>query len=152
IPAREAQVMDPQHRIFLEIVWECLERAGYAPDATTDDVGVFVGVGSPTYLAHNVHSRADIMRAVGEVLVTVGNDKDFVAMRVSNRLDLHGPAVNVNTACSTSLVAVALAVDSLRAGRCGLALAGGANVRAPIASGYLYEEGAMLSPDARTRA
>lgn len=152
IPMREAQVMDPQHRVFLEIAWECLERAGYAPDSVPDVTGVFAGVGPPTYLRHNVLGRPDVVRAVGDLLLTVGNDKDYVAMRVANRLDLRGPAVNVNTACSTSLVAVALAVDSLRAGRCRLALAGGANVHAPIATGYLYEEGAMLSPDARTRA
>lgn len=151
IPRREAEVTDPQHRLLLELAWECLERAGHAPDAVTDAVGVFAGVGPPTYLTRNVLARPELVEAVGNTLVTIGNDKDYAAMRVANRLDLRGPAVAVNTACSTSLVAVALAVESLRAGRCRMALAGGAHVHAPIAAGYVYQEGAMLSPDARTR-
>lgn len=151
IPAREAEVMDPQHRVFLEVAWECLERAGYAPDRTERSVGVFAGVDTPTYLMHNVLGRPDVVSSVGELLVALGNDKDYVATRVANRFNLRGPAIAVNTACSTSLVAVAQAVDSLRAGRCEMALAGGASVHAPPASGYMYVEGSMLSPDGQTR-
>ncbi len=151
MPKREAEVMDPQQRIVLELAWTCIEHAGYAPDRLTGRTGVFAGVGPPTYLTHHIQSRSDIQQQLGELLVTIGNDKDYAALRVANELDLRGPAISLNTACSTSLVAVAMAVDSLRAGRCRQALAGGATVRAPVDAGYQYEEGAMLSPDARTR-
>ncbi len=151
IAAREAELMDPQHRVFLEIAWECLERAGYAPDRTERPVGVFGGVDTPTYMIRNVLTRPDVVDSVGDFLVAVGNDKDFVVTRVAHKLNLKGPAIAINTACSTSLVAVAQAVDSLRAGRCHMALAGGATVHAPVASGYLYQEGAMLSPNGHTR-
>jgi amino acid adenylation domain-containing protein len=149
--AREAELTDPQQRVFLEIAWECLERAGYAPGRCADPVAVFAGVDTPTYLIRNLYARPELIEAVGELQVTVGNDKDYVATRVANRLDLKGPAIAVNTACSTSLVAVIQAVDALRAGRCWMALAGGASIHAPPAAGYLHQEGAMLSPDGRTR-
>lgn len=151
VPRREAEVMDPQQRILLELAWSCIEHAGHAPDRLTGRTGVFAGVGPPTYLTHHLQTRDDLQQQLGELLITLGNDKDYAALRIANHLDLRGPAVSVNTACSTSLVAVAMAVDSLRAGRCRQALAGGATVRAPIDEGYQYEEGAMLSPDARTR-
>ncbi|WP_137918853.1 non-ribosomal peptide synthetase/type I polyketide synthase [Hydrogenophaga sp. 2FB] len=151
ISAREAEVMDPQHRVFLEIAWECLERAGYAPDRTEQAVGVFAGVYTPTYLHRNVMAHPEAIDRLGEFQVMVGNDKDYVATRVAHKLNLKGPAIAIHTACSTSLVAIAQAVDSLRLGRCDMALAGAASVTSPPRSGYLYQEGAMLSRDGHTR-
>ncbi|KNZ34409.1 MAG: hypothetical protein AD742_01280 [Methylibium sp. NZG] len=151
ISAREAEIMDPQQRLFLEISWECLERAGYAPDQTPRPVGVFAGVYVPTYLHRNVMSHPEAIERVGEFQVMLGNDKDYVATRVAHKLNLKGPAIAIHTACSTSLVAVAQAVDSLRLGRCDMALAGAASVTSPPRSGYIYQEGAMLSVDGHTR-
>ena len=151
IPPREAEVTDPQQRVFLELAWECLERAGYAPDGTTVPVGVFSGMGTPSYLQRNVLQHPEVIERVGELQVQLANDKDYIATRVAYKLNLKGPAVNVNTACSTSLVAIALAVDSLRLGRCTMALAGAASVTSPPRSGYLYQDGSMLSKDAKTR-
>lgn len=151
IPAREAEVTDPQQRVFLELAWECLERAGYAPDRTVGTVGVFAGAGTPSYLLNNVLKHKEAIERVGELQVQLGNDKDYIATRVAYRLNLKGPAVNVNTACSTSLVAVAQAVDSLRMGRCQMALAGAASITSPPRSGYLAQDGSMLSADGHTR-
>jgi amino acid adenylation domain-containing protein len=151
ISAREAEIMDPQHRVFLEIAWECLERAGYAPDQIEAAVGVFAGVYTPSYLQRHVLAHPEAIERIGEFQVMVGNDKDYVATRVAHKLNLKGPAIAVHTACSTSLVAIAQAVDSLRLGRCDMALAGAASVTSPPRSGYLYQEGAMLSKDGHTR-
>jgi amino acid adenylation domain-containing protein len=151
ISALEAEVLDPQHRIFLEIAWECMERAGYAPNRTTCAVGVFAGVHSTTYLQNHVMANPDVIERIGDFQVMVGNEKDYVATRVSYKLNLSGPALTINTACSTSLVAIAQAVDQLRANRCRMALAGAASVTAPHRAGYLYQEGAMLSADGSTR-
>ena len=151
VSAREAEIMDPQQRVFLEIAWECMERAGYAPDGTSQPVGVFAGVYVPAYLHHNVMAHPEVIERFGEFQVMVATDKDYVATRVAHKLNLKGPAIAVNTACSTSLVAIAQAVDSLRLGRCDMALAGAASVSSPPNSGYLYLEGAMLSKDGHTR-
>jgi amino acid adenylation domain-containing protein len=152
IAPKEAEVIDPQQRVFLEIAWECLERAGYAPGTGHDDIGVFAGVYSPSYLMKHLWPRPEVIRRIGELPLMFANDKDYVAARVAHRLDLRGPAISVHTACSTSLVAVVSAIDSLRLGRCSMALAGGASITCPPRSGYPYLAGAMLSPDGRTRA
>lgn len=152
ISPREAALMDPQQRIFLELCWECLERAGHAPDATTVPVGVFAGMYNATYFQHHVQHRPDLVEALGAFQTMLGNEKDYIATRTANRLNLTGPAVSVHTACSTSLVAIAQAVVSLRAGQCDMALAGGSSVTCPPNSGYLYQDGAMLSPDGATRS
>ncbi len=151
IPAREAEAMDPQHRVVLELAWECLERAGYAPDRVDCPVGVFAGAYTPSYLQNSVLTHPEVVERLGEFQVMICNDKDYVATRVAHKLNLKGPAIAVNTACSTSLVAVAQAVDSLRLGRCDMALAGASTVTSPPRSGYLYQEGAMLSDDGCTR-
>jgi amino acid adenylation domain-containing protein len=151
ISAREAELMDPQQRIFLELCWECLERGGHAPDATTVPVGVFAGMYNATYYQRHLAARPDLIAKIGAFQVMLGNEKDYITTRVAHKLDLTGPTVSVHSACSTSLVAICQAVDSLRAGRCGMALAGGASVNCPPRSGYLYQEGSMLSPDGRTR-
>lgn len=147
----EASIIDPQQRIFLELCWECLELGGYVPDACPTPVGVFGGAHNNTYLHHHVHAHPNIMQRIGELAVMVGNEKDYFTTRVAHRLNLTGPAVSVNTACSTSLVAVVQAVNSLRAGQCDMALAGGVSVVCPPRSGYMSLEGAMLSSDASTK-
>ena len=151
ISAREAEVMDPQHRLFLELAWECLERAGYAPDRTESPVGVFGGIYGPSYLRHNVMAHPEAMERVGDLQVLLSNDKDYAALRVAHKLNLKGPAVAVHSSCSTSLVAIAQAVDNLRLGRCAMALAGGVSVTSPPASGYFHNDGSMLSRDGQTR-
>ncbi len=152
ISPREAELMDPQQRIFLELCWECLERGGQAPDASEVPVGVFGGMHHATYHRHHVLNRPDLIDKIGEFQVMLGNEKDFIATRVAHRLNLTGPAISVNTACSTSLVAIAQAFASLRAGQCDMALAGGASITCPPRSGYLFQDGAMLSPDGHTRS
>jgi acyl transferase domain-containing protein len=144
--------MDPQQRVFLEICWECLERGGYVPDQAPGPVGVYGGMYNATYFQRHVSTRPDLIEMVGEFQVMLANEKDYITTRVANRLNLTGPAVSVHTACSTSLVAVAQAFHALRTGQCRMALAGGASVTCPPRSGYLYNEGSMLSPDGHTRS
>ena len=152
IPPREAELMDPQQRIFLELCWECLERGGHVPDAHTAPVGVFGGMYHATYFQRHLSMRPDLVDKLGAFQVMLANEKDFIATRVAHRLNLTGPAISMNTACSTSLVAICQAFDALRAGRCAMALAGGASITCPPRSGYLSQEGTMLSPDGHTRS
>ncbi|MEP6720010.1 MAG: amino acid adenylation domain-containing protein [Variovorax sp.] len=152
INPKEAELMDPQQRIFLELCWECLERAGHAPDQCAEPVGVYAGMYNATYFQRHVSTRPDLIEAVGEFQVMLANEKDYITTRVANRLNLTGPAVAVHTACSTSLVAIAQAFFALRTGQCHMALAGGASVTCPPRSGYIYQEGSMLSPDGHTRS
>ncbi len=147
IPPRQAELMDPQQRIFLEISWEAMERAGYGPGTYDGTVGVFAGVRFNSYYANNVQPNAELIENIGSFQVVTLNDKDYVASRTAYSLNLKGPAVNVQSACSTSLVAIAQAVESIRNGQCELALAGGANITTPIKSGHLYNEGAILTSD-----
>lgn len=152
INPKEAELMDPQQRVFLEICWECLERAGYVPDQAPGPVGVFGGMYNASYFQRHVATRPDLIEMVGDFQVMLANEKDYITTRVANRLNLTGPAVSVHTACSTSLVAIAQAFFALRTGQCRMALAGGASVTCPPRSGYLYNEGSMLSPDGHTRS
>src|SRR6185295_15792710 len=147
---REAELMDPQHRIFLECAWHALEDAGYDAERYPGRIGLYAGVGINTYLHH---AGIEQMQALaGRYQAFIANDKDFVPTRASYKLNLKGPSVNVQTACSTSLVAVHLACQALLAGDCDMALAGGVAVRSPQNTGYLYEEGGILSPDGHCRA
>jgi amino acid adenylation domain-containing protein len=148
---KEAQVMDPQQRVFLEACWAALERAGYAPDKMPGSVGVFAGASSNTYVHHALEPRPELMELVGADLVMYGNDKDYLTTRVAYKLGLKGPALNVATACSTSLVAVGQACQSLLMFQCDVALAGGVSVRVPQQRGYYYDEGNIGSPDGHTR-
>jgi amino acid adenylation domain-containing protein len=147
----EAQLMDPQHRHFLEVSWQALEHAGYVPERAPGPIGIFGGMYNATYYQRHLALRPDVTGRLGELAVMLGNEKDYVTTRVAHRLGLTGPAVAVHTACSTSLVATAMAMDSLRSGSCDLALAGGVAITCPPRSGYLYQEGSMASPDGRTR-
>jgi amino acid adenylation domain-containing protein len=148
---REAEVLDPQHRIFLECCWQAMENAGQAPGRGGQRVGVFAGARTSAYLAENLSSAPELLAAVGEYQVVLSTDKDYLASRVSYKLDLRGPSIAVNTACSSSLVAVHLARQSLLAGECEVALAGGASVEPAQRRGYRYVDGGTLSPDGHCR-
>lgn len=152
ISPRDAAVMDPQHRLFLEIAWEALENAGYAPDAAPGPVGVFAACGMNHYMMYHLVTNREVMETVGEWLVRHnGNDMNFLATRVSYQLDLKGPSLNVQTACSSSLVAVHLACQSLLSGECDMALAGASTLSLPQDRGYLFKEGEILSSDGHCR-
>ncbi|MFF5173343.1 amino acid adenylation domain-containing protein [Micromonospora sp. NPDC000089] len=148
---REAEVLDPQHRMFLECSWEALEQAGYDPERQPGQVGVFAGSRRSTYLTEHLLGAPEIVRSVGEYQLGLSTDKDFLPTQTSYRLHLDGPSVSVNTACSTSLVAVHLARQSLLAGDCDVALAGGASISVGQRRGYLYQPGDVTSPDGLTR-
>ncbi|MDJ0630912.1 MAG: SDR family NAD(P)-dependent oxidoreductase [Rhodobacter sp.] len=150
---KEAAIMDPQHRQFLELSWEALERAGHVPSSFDGKVGVYAGCGMGSYFYFNVCSNPDLVEDTGMFLLRhTGNDKDFLSTRVSHALDLKGPSVNVQTACSTSLVAVHYAAQALASGECDMALAGGATIELPQGHGYVYKENEILSPDGQCRA
>jgi acyl transferase domain-containing protein len=149
--AREAQVLDPQHRLFLEVAWEALERAGYDPGRFPGPIGVFGGVSASSY-AITAMSSPEVGRAISPYQVVLSNEKDFLAARVAYKLDLRGPAIVVQAACATSLVAVHMAAQSLLAGECDMALAGGSSVSIPQTAGYRYEPDGILSRDGHCRA
>ncbi|SDN01108.1 amino acid adenylation domain-containing protein [Daejeonella rubra] len=149
--SRMAELMDPQQRVFLEIAWETLESTGYLAEKFDGIIGVFAGSGSNTYYLNNVHTRPDLIAQAGNFQVSTLNEKDYIAMRTAYELNLKGPAVSVYSACSTSLLAIVQAVESLRKGQCELALAGGSAITSPIRSGHIYEEGAILSKDGHCR-
>ncbi len=144
-------LMDPQQRIFLEIAWELLEQTGHLPSKYHYPIGVFAGSGGNTYLLNNLWHRADLIDNLGVMQVMTVNEKDYLSSRTAYHLDLKGPAVSVNSACSTSLLAIAKAVNSLRLRQCDAALAGGVAITSPINSGHLYQEGSMLSADGHCR-
>ncbi|MEZ0608568.1 amino acid adenylation domain-containing protein [Fibrella sp. WM1] len=147
-----AELMDPQQRVFLEIAYEVLEQTGYLPQVRDEIVGVYAGSGNNTYFLNNVLPNPAQMARVGAFQAMTVNEKDYIATRTSYQLNLTGPAVSVYSACSTSLLAIAQAVESLRNGQCTVALAGGACITAPINSGHLYEDGAMMSRDGHCRS
>jgi acyl transferase domain-containing protein len=150
---KESAILDPQHRHFTELCWEALESAGHVPDRFDGQIGVFAGCGMGSYFYFNVCTNRELVESVGLFLLRhTGNDKDFLSTRVAYVLDLRGPAVNVQTACSTSLVATHLACQSLLSGECDLALAGGSTILFPPNRGYLYAEGEVLSPDGHCHA
>jgi amino acid adenylation domain-containing protein len=148
---KEAEMADPQQRLFLEEAWTVLERAGYGSPGSGADVGVYAGVGTNGYL-RNVVAATDSQSFAATLLATVGNERDTLATLVSYKFNLTGPSVTVHTACSTSLVAVHLACQGLLAGDCTMALAGGVSIAVPQRKGYLYEPGGILSPDGHCRA
>lgn len=149
---REAAITDPQHRLMLECAWESLENAGYNSEIYPGRIGVYAGMGLSSYSLFNLYPNRDLIESVGVFQTLISNDKDFLPTRISYQLNLRGPSVNVQTACSTSLVAVHLACQSLLNGECDMALAGAASIRVPQQSGYLYQEESILSPDGHCRA
>ncbi len=148
---REAALTDPQQRVFLECAWTAVEDAGYAPTGCGTAVGVYAGSSLSTYLLRNLASEGSAGQAA-DLHLLLGNDKDHVATRVAYKLGLRGPAIGVQTGCSSSLVAVHLAVQALLGGECDMALAGGVSISLPQIAGYRYEEGGVYSPDGHCRA
>lgn len=151
-PPREAEVLDPQHRIFLECSWEALEFAGYQPETYPGLIGVYAGTSLSSYLLYNVLPNLPDIHSENNFEVMIGNDKDFLSTRVAYKLNLKGPAIDVQTGCSTSLVAVHLACQALLCYQCDMALAGGVSVQVPQRSGYYYIENGINSPDGHCRA
>lgn len=156
LSAEQADLLDPQHRLFFECAWEAMARAGRPPrqagrDAGDERVGVFAGCSISSYLLFNLLPGMQTGASASTLLSMIGNDKDYLASHLAYLLGLRGPSIGVQTACSTSLVAVHLACQSLLSGECDMALAGGVTVRVPHAVGYRYEPGSILSPTGQCR-
>ncbi|CAM3846072.1 SDR family NAD(P)-dependent oxidoreductase [Kibdelosporangium persicum] len=149
IPRREAEILDPQHRLLLEHAWSAMEEAGYDPHRLTETVAVYTAVGPNTYREgreFGAHSAAE------RLLVDLSNAPDTLSTRISYKLGLTGESLSVRTACSSSMVAVYLAAEAVRTGRAGIALAGAANVRCHDTLAYEQQDGFILSADGHTRA
>jgi amino acid adenylation domain-containing protein len=157
ISRREAEVMDPQHRVFLETAWEALEHAGYDSETYDGAIGLFAGLFFNTYLLANLCTNRERTEGLldrshpGAMYSYLGNDKDYLTTRVAYKLNLRGPAITLLTSCSTSLIAVAQACQSLLCHQCDMALAGGVAILSPPLRGYLSLEGGMVSPDGHCR-
>ncbi|MEJ6485866.1 beta-ketoacyl synthase N-terminal-like domain-containing protein [Nostoc punctiforme UO1] len=152
--SREAQMIDPQIRVFLECAWEALERAGYNSQTYSGSIGVYASKSLNYYLLKNLYSKLDLNRSVMSATnfrTVIANERDFLSTWVSYKLNLRGPSINVQTACSSSLVAIHLARQSLLTGDCDIALAGGVSIYLPQKKGHLYEKGMMLSEDGHCR-
>jgi polyketide synthase PksN len=147
----EAEMTDPQHRLFLQYCHVALEAAGYDPERHAGPISVYAGAALNSYLQHNVLPNVEQTTTSKQFEVMIGNDKDYLATRVSYKLNLRGASYTVQTACSSSLVAVHLACEGLRTRQCDMALAGGVAVKVPQVSGYLHEEGAIFSADGHVR-
>src|ERR1043165_2576069 len=149
---KEAEIMDPQHRVFLECAWEALENAGYDSEKAEGLIGVFAGMSMNSYLLSNLATHPDLLELMGHYQVMLANDKDYLPTRVSYKLNLRGPSVSIQTACSTSLVAVCVACQNLLTYQCDMALAGGVSIIFPQKRGQLFQEGGIVSPDGHCRA
>ena len=151
---KEAELMDPQHRVFLECSWEALEDAGYDPAAYPGMIGVYAGLSLNTYLLHNLGKGRELAKnyQVAEYQTMLGNDKDFLPVRVSYKLNLRGPSMTIQSACSTSLVAICQAATALLTYQCDMALTGGVSISFPQQRDYLFQEEGMVSPDGTCRA
>ncbi len=148
---REASLIDPQHRLFLEHAWEALENAGYAADRN-QRIGVYAGESLNSYLLSNLYPNRELMESAGGFQVVINNDRDYLATHIAYKLNLTGPALSVQTACSTSLVAVHLACQGLLNRECDMAMAGGVSVGVPQGEGAFHQEGGIISPDGHCRA
>lgn len=154
---REAATMDPQQRLWLECAWEALERSGYPPGRGEPNTGVFAGTFMSTYLLHNLLGTRErteeflLGRGSGDYATMLNNEKDSLATRTSFRFDLRGPSETIQTACSTSLVAINRACQSLLQYETEMCLAGGVSLTLPQKQGYQFQEGAILSPDGHCR-
>ena len=152
IPGREAEAMDPQHRLWLQTCVSALENAGYNSETYDGNIGVVSGVGISTYLLRHIIPNAMRVQALGEYLTFIGNDKDFMPTRASYKLNLRGPSHSVSTACSTSLVAAHVGVRQLLSYESDMVIIGGSNIKLPQKSGYLYRKGHLKSPDGHCHA
>lgn len=147
----EARILDPQQRIMLQLAWHALENAGYPPGDNQYRTGVFAGMNWARYFQHYVLNNEEVKKKFGFFNACLANESDFLCPRISYKLNLTGPSVNIFTACSTGLVAIAEACTNIERGECEMALAGGASITIPVKSGYLYQEGEMLSHDGHCR-
>ena len=147
----EARVMDPQQRVFLELAHHALENAGYDPSRYPGMIGIYAGLGDNHYYTTNLLGHPDLIAAAGKLTVEYGNEKDYIALRTAYALDLRGPAISLNTACSTALVTVDSAVNALSNFECDMALAGGIDIGIPQKSGFLYQEGGTFAKDGHCR-
>ncbi|WP_243146815.1 type I polyketide synthase [Scytonema sp. UIC 10036] len=149
----EAAITDPQQRLFLECAWSALEQAGYLLETDLGSIGVYAGTGGfNSYFLNNLYANPELRKSVGDYQMMIANDSNLLSTRVSYKLNLTGPSLTIQTACSTSLVAISMACRSLLNYECDLALAGGVSIRVPQKTGYLYQEGMILSPDGHCRA
>lgn len=151
ITPHEASITDPQHRIFLELCWEALETAGYAKNHQSELIGIFAGMSDSTYLKNNLLKNEEFLKNNTPFQTSIATSGHFLATKVSYHLNLKGPSLNIQTACSTSLVAVVKACQSLLANECDIALAGGITIRLPQVEGYLYQDGHIYSVDGKCR-
>lgn len=151
VTPREADFMDPQHRVFLESCYEALENAGYTSEKYPGDIGVFAGCGMNNYLMKNLFQHHEALRSLGEFQTIINNNSDYLTTRVSYKLNLTGPSIDIQTACSTSLAAIHIACQNLISHTCDMALAGGVFIPIPQAEGYMYEPGGIFSPDGHCR-
>jgi malonyl CoA-acyl carrier protein transacylase len=156
--SKEAELIDPQQRILLECAWSALENAGYDPGNYKGLVGVYAGSSTNSYLINNIYTNqrfspgSTFLKSTLALQVELANEKDYLSTRISYKLNLTGPSVNIQTACSTSLVAVHTACQSLLNGECDMAIAGGVSISVPQKTGYFYQEDMILSPDGHCRA
>jgi amino acid adenylation domain-containing protein len=148
---REAEITCPQLRMMLEVALETLEHGGYGDCSKERNIGVFAGASNSRYFLENILPNTELRSAMGAMVVKMGGDKDFIATRLAYKLNLTGPSLSLNTACSTSLVAIAQACLNLTANKCDMALAGAASISQFYPEGYLYEEGGIYSPDGHCR-
>ncbi|NLD91264.1 MAG: acyltransferase domain-containing protein, partial [Fibrobacter sp.] len=147
----EAKIMDPQQRVFLELAWAALEEAGYDSDRFPGMIGMYAGIGDNHYYVNNVRCHPDLIKTVGGLIISYGNEKDYVATRASFHLNLTGPSVSASTGCSTSLLAVDNAVKALNAFECDMALAGGVDIFIPQKSGQIHQDGGTFTIDGHCR-
>ena len=151
INPKDAALTDPQHRVFLEQCWSAIEDAGYDPATYKGHIGVFAGKAKNTYLYYNLFPSFGNTDSINDLVIVLGNETDYMATTVSYKLGLKGPSASVHTACSTSLVAIHQAKQSLLNYESDMALAGGVCILLPETKGYTYDEGNILSPDGHTR-
>jgi amino acid adenylation domain-containing protein len=149
---REAELMDPQQRLLMTCAWQALEDAGYDANQYRRPIGVFAGASPNSYLLHHLHANPGAIADIDELRLLLGNDRDFLATGISYKLKLEGPSMAIQTACSTSLVTVHVACQSLLSGECDVALAGGVSIALPQEVGFHYQQGGILAPDGRCRA
>ena len=148
---REAEILDPQHRLLLECAASALDHAGYDPARYAGDIGVYAGAGAGEYQWYHLVPNKPLLNAVGQMAVALANNPDYISTLLSYKLNLRGPSISVHTACSTGLVAVHLACEAVRNGECDMALAGAASIELTQEQGYQYHEGGILSPDGHCR-
>lgn len=149
---REAHMIDPQQRLFLQTAWHAFDDAGQVADGFDGLVGVYAGTYYNTYHSNNASAHSNLIESMGHVQEMIASEKDYVATRVAHKFNLKGPAISVHTACSTSLVAIAQACGALRLGQCDMAVAGAASITAPVASGHEFQEGGVFCKDGHTKS